>query len=323
MSVVLMISSSGVSPRLVHRQPSHRLLAYPRRSILFVYQSTFSADAVSAGARTRSCSVPQGEQRRRLQPCGRQPGVLGRRHRAARARCALRRAGRRETRPVPSSRCCVGFMLVVTLFFDRRRGHGSQRSALACYAYRRPDRVTTGDALFALLITAFAIESAGGWWPERAQPERRVLASLAVTLMTTPASFARRWPVAVSAVLAAGVAVNWVAIGHLVRCGAGLVAVFYTASGWSASAASYGPQPSRSHCCRPTWSVRRTPIHDSAQASSSTWFRFAVAFAGIGCSSQAATRWSTNLRTSTAERSCSARRTLAEASSRRPRPDPS
>jgi signal transduction histidine kinase len=55
-----------------------------------------------------------------------------------------------------------------------------------------------------------------------------IAAPIAALLMTVPIVFARRRPAAVAATLAFGAALNWVAIGHMVRCGAGLPAVFYT-----------------------------------------------------------------------------------------------
>ncbi len=54
-------------------------------------------------------------------------------------------------------------------------------------------------------------------------------AALAVLLMTGPVIFARRAPLLVAAALAAGAGLNWWLVGHLVRCGAALPAVFYVA----------------------------------------------------------------------------------------------
>jgi signal transduction histidine kinase len=54
-------------------------------------------------------------------------------------------------------------------------------------------------------------------------------AALAVLLMTLPVVLARRRPLITAAALAAGAGVNWLVIGQLVRCGATLPAVFYTA----------------------------------------------------------------------------------------------
>ena len=48
-------------------------------------------------------------------------------------------------------------------------------------------------------------------------------------LMTLPVAFARKWPLVAAGVLLAGALVNWWAIGHYVRCGATLPAVFYMA----------------------------------------------------------------------------------------------
>jgi signal transduction histidine kinase len=47
--------------------------------------------------------------------------------------------------------------------------------------------------------------------------------------MTVPVVFARRQPLAAAVTLALGAGLNWVLIGHLIRCGATLPAVFYVA----------------------------------------------------------------------------------------------
>jgi signal transduction histidine kinase len=54
-------------------------------------------------------------------------------------------------------------------------------------------------------------------------------AALAVLMMSGPVLFARRAPLLAAAALASGAALNWWLIGHLVRCGAALPAVFYVA----------------------------------------------------------------------------------------------
>ncbi len=54
-------------------------------------------------------------------------------------------------------------------------------------------------------------------------------AALAALMMTGPVIFARRAPLLAAAALAAGAGLNWWLIGHLVRCGAALPAVFYAA----------------------------------------------------------------------------------------------
>ncbi len=86
-----------------------------------------------------------------------------------------------------------------------------------------------GDIALALLLSAFAIfivthgKSGGhvldaGW-----------TGALAVLVMTLPVAFARKRPLVVAGVLLAGALINWWAIGHYVRCGATLPAVFYMA----------------------------------------------------------------------------------------------
>ncbi len=86
-----------------------------------------------------------------------------------------------------------------------------------------------GDIALALFLSAFAVvivthgKSGGhvldaGW-----------TGALAVLLMTLPVAFARKRPLVVAGVLVAGALINWGAIGHYVRCGATLPAVFYMA----------------------------------------------------------------------------------------------
>lgn len=86
-----------------------------------------------------------------------------------------------------------------------------------------------GDIALALLLSAYAViivthgKSGGhvldaGW-----------TGALAVLLMTLPVAFARKRPLVVAGVLLAGALINWWAIGHYVRCGATLPAVFYMA----------------------------------------------------------------------------------------------
>jgi hypothetical protein len=90
--------------------------------------------------------------------------------------------------------------------------------------------VAVGDVAFALVLCVFSVASAAGLTGSNAHNANAGwAASLAVLLMVAPVVAARRYPVAVAAVLAAGAALNWVAIGHLVRCGTGLPAVFYVA----------------------------------------------------------------------------------------------
>jgi len=82
-----------------------------------------------------------------------------------------------------------------------------------------------GDIALAGLLSLFAVwlvtghnsrHLDGGW-----------TATIAVLVMTVPVVFARRQPLLAAATLAAGGALNWLAIGHLIRCGAALPAVFF------------------------------------------------------------------------------------------------
>ena len=82
---------------------------------------------------------------------------------------------------------------------------------------------------FAVVLSGLAVQSALGTGSNAHNPNAGGAAAVVVLLMTMPVLFARRWPVAVSGALAIGAALNWALIGHLVRCGAGLLAVFYTA----------------------------------------------------------------------------------------------
>jgi signal transduction histidine kinase len=92
------------------------------------------------------------------------------------------------------------------------------------------ERVAAADVLFATALSGFAVASASGLEGSNVHNVNAGLpAALAVLMMTAPVLLARRWPIPVSAALAVGAALNWLLIGHLVRCGAGLLAVFYTA----------------------------------------------------------------------------------------------
>jgi signal transduction histidine kinase len=86
-----------------------------------------------------------------------------------------------------------------------------------------------GDIAWALLLGAFGIivvthGTSGGHVLDAGWS-----GALAVLLMTWPVAFARKRPLIVAGVLLAGALVNWGAIGHYVRCGATLPAIFYMA----------------------------------------------------------------------------------------------
>ncbi len=90
--------------------------------------------------------------------------------------------------------------------------------------------VAVGDVAFAGLLGFLGALSALGLTGSNAQAwNAGAGAALAVLTMTTPVVLARRYPVPVAATLAVGAALNWALIGHLVRCGTGLPAVFYAA----------------------------------------------------------------------------------------------
>ncbi len=89
--------------------------------------------------------------------------------------------------------------------------------------------VATGDLVFAVLLSLSAALSAAGITSNSGNPNAGPAAAVAVLLMSAPVLLARAWPLAACAVLAVGAGLNWLVIGDLVRCGAGLIAVFYVA----------------------------------------------------------------------------------------------
>ena len=84
------------------------------------------------------------------------------------------------------------------------------------------------EIVFAALLSLFAVALTSGLIAAR-PTHQGVGAAIAVLLMTVPVLFAGRWPVEAAAALAVGAAVNWALIGHMVRCGASLPAVFFVA----------------------------------------------------------------------------------------------
>ena len=89
--------------------------------------------------------------------------------------------------------------------------------------------VKVGDLVFGIVLSLSATLSADGLTSNSGNSNAGPLAALVVLLMTAPVVIARRRPLLACAVLAVGAPLNWLLIGHLIRCGAGLVAVFYTA----------------------------------------------------------------------------------------------
>jgi signal transduction histidine kinase len=83
------------------------------------------------------------------------------------------------------------------------------------------------DIGFGLVLSVFGILSVTG--ATGSTNHGGVGASLAVLTMTAPVVVARRQPVLTAALLAAGAGLNWALFDHMVRCGAGLPAVFYVA----------------------------------------------------------------------------------------------
>lgn len=85
-----------------------------------------------------------------------------------------------------------------------------------------------GDIAFAVLLSGIAVAGASGL-DKAPMPHQGIGAALAVLVMTVPVVFARRWPVLAAGSLAVGAALNWLAIGPMVRCGVTLPAVFFVA----------------------------------------------------------------------------------------------
>jgi signal transduction histidine kinase len=88
--------------------------------------------------------------------------------------------------------------------------------------------VGIGDLALAAVLTAGLVASTGGLSHPHAA-HVGAAAALASLLMTVPVAFARRAPLVAAATIAIGAGVNWVLIGHMVRCGAALPAAFYVA----------------------------------------------------------------------------------------------
>ena len=86
-----------------------------------------------------------------------------------------------------------------------------------------------GDIALALLLSAFAVAIVTHGMSDGHRFDAGWTGALAVLLMTLPVAFARKRPLVVAAVLLGGALFNWAVIGHYVRCGATLPAVFYMA----------------------------------------------------------------------------------------------
>ena len=63
-----------------------------------------------------------------------------------------------------------------------------------------------------------------------ADPHGNTTAGLAALLLTLPIVTARRWPLPTAAALPLAALLNWLAIGHYIRCGAALPAAFWVAA---------------------------------------------------------------------------------------------
>jgi signal transduction histidine kinase len=86
-----------------------------------------------------------------------------------------------------------------------------------------------GDIGLALFLSIFAMVIVTHGTSSGHRLDAGWTGALAVLLMTLPVAFARKRPLAVAGILLAGALINWGAIGHYVRCGATLPAVFYMA----------------------------------------------------------------------------------------------
>jgi signal transduction histidine kinase len=85
--------------------------------------------------------------------------------------------------------------------------------------------VGVGDLALAVVLSALGVASISGLTDS--SNHGGVAASLAVLVMTAPVVLARRRPVLVAAILAAGAGLNWGLFDDMVRCGVALPAVFY------------------------------------------------------------------------------------------------
>jgi signal transduction histidine kinase len=95
-------------------------------------------------------------------------------------------------------------------------------------ADRRAGRLTVGDVIIAAALTAF-IELLVGGALGSPGAHGGAAAIIFAPLMTVPVLWRRRAPVPVAAVLAAGAAINGFGVGHMVRCGPALPALFFVA----------------------------------------------------------------------------------------------
>jgi signal transduction histidine kinase len=86
-----------------------------------------------------------------------------------------------------------------------------------------------GDIALAVLLSVFAMLIVTHGRSGGHVLDAGLAGALAVLLMTLPVAFARRRPLVVAGVLVAGALINWGAVGHYVRCGSTLPAVFYVA----------------------------------------------------------------------------------------------
>jgi signal transduction histidine kinase len=86
-----------------------------------------------------------------------------------------------------------------------------------------------GDIALALFLSVFAMDIVTHGTSGGHVLDAGWTGALTVLLMTLPVAFARKWPLVAAGTLLAGALVNWWAIGHYVRCGATLPAVFYMA----------------------------------------------------------------------------------------------
>jgi len=85
--------------------------------------------------------------------------------------------------------------------------------------------VGAGDLLLAGALSVFMLGLIGGWLRAGGGAQGGGVASAAALLMTLPVAVERRLPLPAAAIVAAGTALNELAVGHLIRCGPGLPAV--------------------------------------------------------------------------------------------------
>jgi signal transduction histidine kinase len=93
---------------------------------------------------------------------------------------------------------------------------------------RKVDLFELATWLFAVLLGVFGILLATGVSDSK-NPQHGIAAAIGVLFMTAVVAGARRWTLAVAAVIAVAAPLNGLILGHAVRCGAAMPAAFFVA----------------------------------------------------------------------------------------------